>query len=250
MDARAVDLLTRTILGEAAGQGDVGQAAVAHVVNNRLNSGRFGKSIEDVLFAPKQFEPWDTRRRELEGYGPQTKGWGDAEAIARMVLGGQLPDPTNGATHFANVGTVQQRGNTAGMRWINQMLGNGSAMKIGAHTFGTPDSQPGATGGARAPSLRYGTQTGGRNAALAEPSTISPQRQAIRALMAEILADLDLSALAGPPGAAAPPPGPAMSAQQGQGALPGPSAAPPVAPLSADAQAAPQGTNPLLETLV
>jgi hypothetical protein len=151
------DLLIRTLIGEAGNQDDVGKAAVAHVVMNRLKSGRFGSSIPDILFAPKQFEPWNTRRDELMGIRPDSPAYMKAGQIVDAVQGGQFEDPTKGATHFANVGTVQQRGNTAGMRWINEGLNNGSAVKIGAHTFMSPDSQPGAnnsrpTGGTPMPS--------------------------------------------------------------------------------------------------
>jgi hypothetical protein len=67
-------------------------------------------------------------------------------ALLDRVVAGDIPDPTGGATHFANVKTVQQRGDPAGRRggWIENMLRNGTARQIGAHTFGNPDSQPGA----------------------------------------------------------------------------------------------------------
>jgi hypothetical protein len=139
------DLIIRTIIGEASNQPDLGQAAVAHVVNNRLNSGRYGKSVPDVLFAPKQFEPWNTRREELLAIPQNSPSYIKAGRIADAVQSGEIEDPTNGATHFANVGTVQARGNTAGMRWINDGLNNGTAVRIGSHTFMSPDSQPGST---------------------------------------------------------------------------------------------------------
>lgn len=138
------DLLIRTLIGEADNQGELGQAAVAHVIRNRLNSGRYGKTIPDVLFAPKQFEPWNTRRSELMAIPTDSPSYIRAANVVDAVNSGKMEDPTGGATHFANVGTVQARGNTAGMRWINQGLNNGTAVKIGAHTFMSPDSQPGS----------------------------------------------------------------------------------------------------------
>ena len=51
------EYLIRTMLGEAARQGDEGVAAVGHVILNRAKSGRFGGStIRDVVMAPSQFE--------------------------------------------------------------------------------------------------------------------------------------------------------------------------------------------------
>ena len=138
------DLLIRTVLGEAANQGLEGMAAVAHVVLNRLKSGKYGQSIPDVLFAPKQFEPWNTRRNELLSIPSDSKAYQNAAAVIDNVQAGNAPDPTGGATHFANVDIVKQRNNQSGMRWINDMYNNGSAVKIGSHTFGSPDSQPGS----------------------------------------------------------------------------------------------------------
>lgn len=141
------DLLARTIIGEAGNQPLDGRAAVGHVVMNRLKSGKYGGTLQDVLFAPKQFEPWNTRRDELLSIPTSSPKYQEALDIAKAVGRGLVPDVTGGATHFANVGVVQQRGNTAGMSWINQMLANGTAKRIGAHTFGNPDSEPGANGG-------------------------------------------------------------------------------------------------------
>jgi hypothetical protein len=242
------DLLARTILGEAANQGDVGQAAVAHVVKNRLASGRYGKTLEDVLFAPKQFEPWNTRRNELMGYGDHTPGFGDAKVLARAVLDGRIEDPTDGATHFANVGTVQQRGNTRALGWIDRMFQNGSARKIGAHTFGRADGE-GASGGGRAPSLRYGTQTGGRNAGGGGGGPMSPHQMQVRQLIAELLADDDIAPLLAPVGGPAPPAveagGPAEAPSPALQPPPAPPPMPAPAPQQlAQAEPAPHAPNP------
>lgn len=138
------DLIVRTVLGEAANQGPEGMAAVAHVILNRLKSGKYGQSVPDVLFAPKQFEPWNTRRSELMAISPNSPAYQSAASIVDRVQAGEAPDPTGGATHFANVDIVKQRGNQSGLSWIRNMYDNGSAVKIGNHTFGSPDSQPGA----------------------------------------------------------------------------------------------------------
>jgi hypothetical protein len=138
------DMLIRTVLGEAANQSDTGQEAVAEVVLNRLQSGRYGKSLQDVVLAPKQFEPWQTRRNELMAISPDSSAYQRTAMLVDKVLRGEIADPTHGATHFANVGTVQARGNTSAMSWINDMIQNGSAVQIGDHLFGSPNSQPGA----------------------------------------------------------------------------------------------------------
>jgi hypothetical protein len=140
------DYLIRTVIGEAGNQPFDGKVGVAAVVLNRLNSGGYGDSIPGVVLAPKQFEPWSTRRGELLNYAPdKTPGWGDAAKAVDAALSGN--DPTNGATHFANVATVAQRGDPAGRQggWLTKM---DNVTQIGAHTFGNADA--GRRGGGQA----------------------------------------------------------------------------------------------------
>jgi spore germination cell wall hydrolase CwlJ-like protein len=130
------DLVIRTVLGESNGQPYEGKVGVAAVIKNRMEKGAYGgTSARDVVLAPKQFEPWSARRRELLSYSPRTPGWSEAEAAVNDAFGRDL-DPTGGATHFANVGTVEQRGNTRALGWIRGMQ---NVRKIGAHTFGNAD---------------------------------------------------------------------------------------------------------------
>lgn len=167
IDQAGRDLLVRTVIGEADGEPLPGQAGVAHVVLNRLKSGSFGKSLEDVLFAPKQFEPWGSRRDELMPIPTNDPRYQQAAAVVDGALAGKLPDPTKGSTHFANPEIVAQRGNSGAMRWINAMAENGSGIRIGKHAFGNPDApaqpqaeQPAAQpAAARAPAPFFRQQT-------------------------------------------------------------------------------------------
>jgi hypothetical protein len=138
------DMLVRTVIGEARGESEQGQAAVAYAVLNRLRSGRFGGSMEAVLTAPRQFEPWNTRRAELMNISPESADYRRISAVVDKVLAGQVADPTRGATHFANEAVVAARGNASALSWIEQMKRNGTATVIGGHIFGQPDSMPGA----------------------------------------------------------------------------------------------------------
>jgi hypothetical protein len=53
------DLAIRTVVGEAADQGQVGMNAVASVIRNRaVNGGYGGNTPSGVVLAPNQFEPW------------------------------------------------------------------------------------------------------------------------------------------------------------------------------------------------
>ena len=52
---REKDLLMRLSVAEAGNQGVIGQALVMRVVLNRLEDGRYGDSIEEIIFAEGQF---------------------------------------------------------------------------------------------------------------------------------------------------------------------------------------------------
>lgn len=207
LDPRDRDLIIRTVMGEANREPYLGKVGVAAVVKNRLADGNYGKTVQDVLFAPKQFEPWNTRRNELMGYGPGTSGWDDASKAVDEAFAGQ--DPTEGATNFANVGTVAARGNQSAMQWIRDMS---NVSKIGNHTFGNSGAGRG-DGSVR--TIDTGTDTGGHRdlmkalgfdddldamndeasggfdlaramAAFTEP-TSDPRRMAVRSLASEVL---------------------------------------------------------------
>lgn len=130
------DLLTRTLIGEAGDQGDDGMAAVAHVVMNRLRSGRHGSDVSGVVLAPRQFEPWQTRPRELMAIDPKSKPYQRAAAVVDRVAGGDLEDPTGGATHFLDEGIVRRRRGGRLPDWAD-----GSGQRIGDHTFYAPEGR-------------------------------------------------------------------------------------------------------------
>jgi conjugal transfer mating pair stabilization protein TraG len=128
------DYLIRTVVFEAANEPSLGKAAVAHVVLNRKKSGRWGHQIKKIVTQPWQFEPWMTWRREIENLSPDDPRYRRAARIADAVLGGEIPDPTSGATHFLNGAIVRQRGGGSLPRWAH-----GEGLVIGRHTFYSPD---------------------------------------------------------------------------------------------------------------
>jgi hypothetical protein len=128
------DYLIRTIVFEASGEPDEGKAAVAHVILNRKRSDRWGDSIKDVVTQPWQFEPWMTRRREMERLPPDNPRYRDAARIADAVLSGEMPDPTAGATHFLNPTIVRARRGGSLPSWAR-----GKGKPIGRHTFYAPE---------------------------------------------------------------------------------------------------------------
>jgi hypothetical protein len=133
------DAMIRTVIGEAGNQGPEGQAAVAQSIMNRVVSGRYGNSPAAVVLAPGQYEPWQTRRQELLGYSPSSPAYQKAGQIVDAVASGEIPDSTNGATHFLNPTIVmQRRGSLPG--WAAK-----PTAQVGAHTFFAPEGKSSAS---------------------------------------------------------------------------------------------------------
>lgn len=144
------DAAVRTLLGEAAGQGEAGLAGVAHVIRNRARQS--GLSPREVVLAPGQFEPWQTRRAELMRYDRNSPQYQEALRIWRGTADGSIADPTGGADHFLNPAVVRQRTGGRLPAWAQ-----GQGVPIGAHTFysvgyrgprGTVSAQPAAAASA------------------------------------------------------------------------------------------------------
>lgn len=167
-----LDLMARTILGEAANQGDAGQAAVANVIANRLASGRYGNSPAQVVLAKNQFEPWSTRAQQLMSIPVDSPQYQRASEIAQGVLAGQIPDVTGGATHFLNAGTVRSRG-TYGTANGLPTWASGQGLQIGAHTFYAPDG-PVQRDGVAAINTAIGAPSDDRSDALGYAGTSQP----------------------------------------------------------------------------
>lgn len=124
------DLYIRTIIGEAGNQPAQGQAAVAHVIQNRLNSGKWGGSYNSVILAPKQFSLWnpgDPAGIMAKGVSEDSPQYQRVAQIVDDVTSGKTPDPTSGALNYYNP-------KAASPAWGATMA---NAVDIGAHRFGT-----------------------------------------------------------------------------------------------------------------
>ena len=104
-----VDVLARTLWGEARGEGTAGMEAVASVVLNRVrvaqNRGKFwwGNNIIQVCQKPYQFSCWnrsDPNFRKLQAVDEADLYFATALRIARRAVIGKLEDATGGATHY------------------------------------------------------------------------------------------------------------------------------------------------------
>ena len=105
-----IDVLARTIWGEARGEGYIGMEAVANVVQNRVKvaqsqGGKYwwGNNIIQVCQKPYQFSCWnrsDPSFKKLQGVDESNLYFATALRIARRAVIDRLPDHTNGATHY------------------------------------------------------------------------------------------------------------------------------------------------------
>lgn len=133
------DAAIRTIWGEARGEGQGGEAAVANVILNRAASGKYGKTISQIVQAKNQFEPWNNpqTRADMQKLDPKSPEYQAIAQVFDQVASGKVPDPTNGATHFI-AAALQKADGRAIPAWAQ-----GKALaQIGNHTFFSPDGAP------------------------------------------------------------------------------------------------------------
>jgi spore germination cell wall hydrolase CwlJ-like protein len=132
-------ILIRTVLGEAASEPDDGQRAVAAVILNRLNGGKYGSAIPQVVTAKGQFEPWadPKARQRMLGYAPDSPEFTRAAANVDAILSGSDTDPTRGATYFYAPKAQEALGRQA------PKFAQGEPVVIGRHHFyAAPGAQP------------------------------------------------------------------------------------------------------------
>ena len=109
--AEDIDVATRTLWGEARGEGRVGRVAVVWVMRRRVELARrgvraiqFGRgTLAGACCARWQFSCWnagDPNRARMERLSPDDPLYRDLRAIVEAVVAGTEPDPTGGADHY------------------------------------------------------------------------------------------------------------------------------------------------------
>lgn len=92
-----LDCLAKNVYFEARGEPRIDQEAVAHVVVNRVQSGRFRSSVCGVVHQSGQFSWTFDRNSDVPR---ERAAWNRSLQVAQGVLSGEIDDPTDGATYF------------------------------------------------------------------------------------------------------------------------------------------------------
>lgn len=139
------DTVIRTIIGEAANESWQGQAAVAHVIKNRVEDPRFDNNATDVALAEKQFSAWNSGAGGndlVNKYNPGDAVYEEVGQIVDSVWSGQTADMTGGATHYYSPAGMLHLVETGAQenlvpKWLeNENAARGYAtVQIGGHIF-------------------------------------------------------------------------------------------------------------------
>jgi spore germination cell wall hydrolase CwlJ-like protein len=129
-----VDILARTIYGEARGEyghvegGMAALIAVGNVVMNRLKAGNgYGKTIHEVCLKPHQFSCWnvgDPNRALLMREDISDPVFTVCRHVATKVAFGGWPDLTKGSDHYhaLSVSASWARGQKPKLRIANHVF--------------------------------------------------------------------------------------------------------------------------------
>lgn len=110
-------VMALTLWAEARGEGRLGREKVANCIMNRVNidlgnDGKpdwWGEGVKAVCLKPWQFSCWnenDPNRGQMRKVTEADPVYAECLEIADRAMAGELPDTTNGATHYLNPKTV------------------------------------------------------------------------------------------------------------------------------------------------
>lgn len=122
-----IEILARTIYGEARGEHRNGKVAVAWVILNRTKDRRWRKDVMGVCLQPKQFSCWlesDPNRQKLRQVQLDDPLYRECYSVAMSVCTGGEQDPTDGSTHY--------HVNTLSPNWSKNKV---PVCRIGNHSF-------------------------------------------------------------------------------------------------------------------
>jgi N-acetylmuramoyl-L-alanine amidase len=193
-----LDVLARTVLGEARGEGQLGMQAVAHNIRNRANSGQYPSDPAAVALQPYQYSTWNSGEggNNPQQFSPNSPQYQTAQQIIQSVFGGASPDPTNGALFYHNP--------SVNPAWANSVNQYGTT-QIGNHIFYNGRPQPTPVN----PATQSQDMALMRNPIMSQSArnrqvTPYPQDQSLEMLMrrtpGETIATIPTSGIGQPPG--------------------------------------------------
>lgn len=109
VNPKDVDILAKTLWGEARGENRTGKIAVAWSVKNRVEYAKdkggywWGNTIQEVCLKPWQYSCWnknDPNRRLILALKPGHAHFNECLDVAKQVLENAVSDPVQGATHY------------------------------------------------------------------------------------------------------------------------------------------------------
>lgn len=125
--ADPVDVLARTVWGEARSDGRAGMEAVASVVLNRARHPRWwGTDVLSVCLDPWQFSCWnqaDPNLPKLSAVDDRDAAFQLALLVAHDAVNGVLADPTGGADSYYEIGTRAPSW-AVRSKWTRNILGH------------------------------------------------------------------------------------------------------------------------------
>lgn len=167
------DILAKTLMAEAGGEGYGGMLAAGAVIDNRRKGGGYGDGWNGVIMKPGQFSAWNGVTGYAGGEGALNMSTmspsEEAYAAADAILTGNYEDPTGGATHYYNP-------NVANPKWGQSAGGDWTA--IGNHVFGSADAGRGGS-----------APQGGGMSASGQPVTMSGGGANVTAALAAAMSD-------------------------------------------------------------
>lgn len=137
-------LLPICLWGEARGEGPLGMLGVAHVIVNRAYGPKAslpeamtadsGHALKVQILKPLQFSCFNkddpNRVKLLEPHKHEPLPWGQALAVAILVLNGMTLDPTHGAKNYLTADLYES---DSAPKWAKQMA---ITARHGNHVFG------------------------------------------------------------------------------------------------------------------
>ena len=122
--------LQKYFYAEDAGGGPESWLAMGNAATNRLKSGKYGKTLQQVIkgmsSAIQTKSPQWQKADKLEFNDFEFRAFNKMKPIAEGIVGGQAPDTIKGATHFENLNKFPMP------YWAKEM---DAVSRVGQHTY-------------------------------------------------------------------------------------------------------------------